>query len=260
MSTPPSNPRRSAADEWSRTIVAFDSPYRMKELVLPLDPTRDAGAGMIEQQQQFKIRLAANDTRRHSASLVVQKMYASRGYETSELKLDPNRITMLVSADDRVIGTATLGLDSEQGLMADDIYKAEVDAIRARGRNVAELTKLAIDDSNVDSKHIVAALFHICYIYGHNIHGVTDFIIEINPRHAVFYKRTLGFEQIGEERVCARVNAPAVLLHLPLEHVEQCVGDVGGTLKATKGDKSLYPYCFSRDDEEGITHRLIQGE
>lgn len=260
MSEPNTNPRRRPADEWSKTIVAFDSPYRLKELVLPLDPTREALPDMVEQQQQFKIRLAANDTRRHSASLVVQKMYASRGYDSPELKADPNRITMLVSADERIVGTATLGLDSEHGLLADDIYRDEVDALRARGRHVAELTKLAIDDNNVDSKHIVAALFHICYIYGHNIHGVTDFVIEVNPRHATFYKRTLGFEQLGEERTCPRVNAPAVLLHLPLEHVGQQVGAVGGSLKTTKGDKSLYPYCFSQVDEQGITQRLIHGE
>ena len=39
---------------------------------------------------------------------------------------------------------------------------------------------------------VLAALWHISYIFCHKIHHCTDYIIEVNPRHAVFYNRMLG--------------------------------------------------------------------
>jgi hypothetical protein len=75
--------------------------------------------------------------------------------------------------------------------------------------------KLAIDKV---SKRVFAALIHISYIYAHNIHGYTDYVIEVNPRHVMFYKRMLGFRDFGGKRECTRVGAPAVLLRLELDY------------------------------------------
>ena len=47
--------------------------------------------------------------------------------------------------------------------------------------------------------------------------AASDAVIEVNPRHARYYQRTLGFRQIGELRQCQRVEAPAVLLHRRLD-------------------------------------------
>jgi hypothetical protein len=153
-----------------------------------------------------------------------------------------------------------LGLDGPAGLMADSIYKKEIDMLRAQGSSVCELTKLAIDDEYVDAKHIVAVLFHLCKIYGQNIHKATDFVIEINPRHASFYKKLLGFQEFGSEKLCPRVNAPAVLLRLQLNYAEEQITRYGGMQKSATGVRSLYPYCFSKEDEIGITGRLMRGE
>lgn len=248
---------RPSADEWEKTIVAFESPYKLKEL---LNPDVRPESGGIKQEQQFKIRLATSESRRDSASMLIQKMYLSRGYYSPALANDPFRITVLISLEDRIVGTTTLGLDSMNGLLADTSYKTELDALRKQGRHVCELTKLAIDDKNADSKHMVAVLFHMCKIYGSSIHGATDFVIEINPRHAAFYQRMLGFQLIGPERVCPRVNAPAVLLRLPVEYAEQQIIQYGGKLRDVSGVRSLYPYCFSKNDEIGIAKRLRRGE
>jgi hypothetical protein len=245
------------ADSWASTIIAFESPYRMREM---LPPEAGAPAQGVSREQRFKIRLATSDERRRSASMVISKMYLSRGYGVPDLSDDPYRITIVVSQEDRLVGTTTLGLDSPEGLLVDESYRAEVDQLRARNRTVCELTKLAIDDENVDSKHIVAVLFHLCKIYGHNIHNATDFLIEVNPRHALFYRRMLGFVPLGPQRTCARVNAPSVLLHLPVEHAEEQIVRHGGTAKARSSGKSLYPFCFSKNDEVGIAGRLLRGD
>jgi len=251
--------RRRDPDEWDKTIIAFQSPYRLKDLCIPQydDPGSPAEA---LQQQKFKIRLASSDTRRQSASMLIEKRYASRGYQTRALEADPQRITVLVVMEEKIVGTTTLGLDGPSGLMADSIYKDELDTLRAEGHAVCELTKLAIDDEHVDSKHIVAVLFHMCKIYGQNIHHATDFVIEINPRHASFYKKLLGFEDFGSEKLCPRVNAPAVLLRLPLKYADEQIARFGGMQKSATGVRSLYPYCFSKEDEIGIAGRLIRGE
>ena len=251
--------KRREPDEWDRTIIAFESPYRLKDLCIPQFEESSQTADAV-QKQQFKIRLASTDSRRRTASMLIEKRYASRGYQANALEDDPQRITVLVSMEDKIVGTTTLGLDGPAGLMADSVYKAEIDQLRAEGCAVSELTKLAIDDDYVDSKHIVAVLFHLCKIYGQNIHHATDFVIEINPRHANFYKKLLGFEDFGPERICPRVNAPAVLLRLKLDYADEQIAKFGGMQKAATGVRSLYPYCFSKEDEIGIAGRLLRGE
>lgn len=247
--------RRHVADEWERTIIAFQSPYRLKDLCI--DQSQDTGGEeMKTTKQEFKIRLAHNDDRRKSASLLIEKMYSWRGYDANPLGEDLDRITLVAHQGDTVAGTITLGLDGRKGLVVDELYKAEVDALRGEGRRVAELTKLAVDETTA-SKAVLAVLFHIAFIYAFHIHKYTDFVIEVNPRHALFYKRMLGFNLIGAEKMCPRVNAPAVLLHLDFEYIDRQITKLGGCLPAPAGEKSLYPFGFSKTDELGIARRLL---
>lgn len=67
---------------------------------------------------------------------------------------------------------------------------------------------------------MIALLFQISYIYARNLYQATDFFCEVNPRHATPQKRMFGFQQIGKEKICPRVNAPAVLLHLEHELIK----------------------------------------
>ena len=68
-------------------------------------------------------------------------------------------------------------------------------------------------------KDVLGGLFHIAYMYAHNVRHCDYGVIEVNPRHAVFYRRTLFFELIGAERVNLRVNAPSVLLCVSFEKI-----------------------------------------
>jgi len=250
--------RRLDPDEWDKTIVAFQSPYRLKDLCLDqsADPAQEETRGG---RQEFKVRLATTEDRRKSASLLIEKMYSWRGYEADALGQDPNKITLVAYQDDKVVGTLTLGLDSPQGMVVDELYKREADLLRAKGGNPCDITRLAVDQ-DIKSKSVLAALFHLSFIYGHNIHQATDFLIEVNPRHVLFYERMLGFKPFGEERICPRVNAPAVLLRLDLAHADEQIVRYGGMGVAVPGVKSIYPYFFSREDELGITQRLLKGE
>lgn len=248
----------SAADTWSNTIVAFESPYKLRDLCIPQrEPPPEQNISV--EQQKFKIRLASSAERIKSASMLIQKMYSWRGYVPGQLEETPNRITLLSFAEDQIIGTLTLGLDSPAGLTADEVYKDKIDQLRAAGHKVSELTKLAVDQ-NVKSRRVLAALFHIAYIYGRVFHGYSDVVIEVNPRHVLFYEKMLGFRQFGEERLCPRVNAPAVLLRLELDYVDQQISKFGGQMELAGMEKSLYPYFFTKAEEAGITNRLLHGD
>lgn len=251
--------RRETPDEWDKTIIAF-SPYDLTDLALPSEDRDASLQPEVIEQQKFKIRLAHSQERVNSASLLIQQMYTRRGYDAPGIQKIPNRITLMVSQNEAVIGTLSLGIDADQGLEADKNYKNEVDQLRAEGRKIFELTKFAVDHKR-GSKQVLASLFHVAYIYGRFLHNRTDAIIEVTPKHAFFYKRLLGFEQFGEERLNSRVNTMGVLLRLDLDYMDQQIVLWGGkTGAAAKRERSLYPYFFSKKDEAGITQRLLRGD
>ena len=250
--------RRQDPDEWDKTIVAFQSPYRLKDLCIDQSAEPAIEETRVS-RQEFKVRLATTEDRRKSASLLIEKMYSWRGYEADALTQDPNKITLVAYLDDKVVGTLTLGLDSPSGMVVDQLYKDEADQLRAHGRKICDVTKLAVDQ-DIKSKSVLGALFHLSVIYGRNIHHATDFLIEVNPRHALFYQRMIGFVPFGEEKLCPRVNAPAVLLKLDMAYVDEQVKKYGGLGAEAQGVKNIYPYWFSKEDELGITQRLLRGE
>ena len=247
-------------DEWDSTIIAV-SPYTLKDLLLvPGAESRQPHPDSME-QQNFKIRLAHTQDCVNSVSLLIQRMYMRRGYEVPGMHKVPDRITLMASQNKAVIGTLTLGVDSGNGLMADENYKKEVDQLRAEGRKICELTKFAVDQTR-GSKRVLAGLFHIAYIYGRVLHNQTDVVIEVTPKHALFYKRMLGFEPFGEERLNTRVNTVGVLLRLEIDYVDQQIARWGGKTDSdvAKSERSLYPYFFSKEDEKGVVQRLLRGD
>lgn len=245
-------------DEWDKTIIAI-SPYVLKDLVLNQGGHQDLIEPEEVQQQKFKIRLAHSNERVSHASLLVKRMYHKRGYDVHGIQKIPDNITLMASQNEAVVGTITLGIDSGKGLLADENYKNEVDKLRMEGRRVCELTKFAVDQSH-GSKSVLAALFHIAYIYGRVLQQQTDVVIEVTPKHALFYKRMLGFEQMGTERLNSRVNTMGVLLRLEIDYVDREINRLGGRTEEAPGERSLYPYFFSKDDELGITQRLLHGD
>ena len=231
------------------------SPEPLFSLVLD-QPERRHIHEFADAHRTFRIRCADSDGHRSSVSMLIDKMYGWRRYGSShQVGKSPNQIVLMVLDHDHPIATATLGLDSAVGLLADELYKEEADCLRSEGRRLCEMTKLAVDHV-VRSKRVLASLFHVSLIYGHHLHGRTDCLIEINPRHLNFYKTMLGFEEHGGLKMCPRVNAPARLLRLNVEHVESRIAALGGHGERMRKERSLFPYFFSKAEEEGIVRRL----
>ena len=214
----------------------------------------------IVNDDSYGIRLTDTSDGRNTASMLINRMYAWRGYAGDhQPSNDPNRITLTATDKGDVVGTLSIGIDSEVGLMADEIFRDELDAHRKRGAKLCEFTKFAFDPS-VRSKTALANVFHLAVIYARDIHGCTDIVIEVNPRHRRFYERMLGFRQEGELKTNPRVDAPAYLLRVNLKFVTEQIGRFGGTF-ASDGEteeRSFYPYFFSPREERGIINRLLR--
>jgi len=214
----------------------------------------------IVDDDSYGIRLTDTSDGRNTASMLINRMYAWRGYAGNhQPSSDPNRITLTATDKGDVVGTLSIGIDSEVGLMADEIFKEELDAHRQRGARLCEFTKFAFDPS-VRSKTALANVFHLAVIYARDMHGCTDIVIEVNPRHRRFYERMLGFRKEGELKTNPRVDAPAYLLRVNLQFVTEQIARFGGTW-ADEGEteeRSFYPYFFSPREERGIINRLLR--
>jgi hypothetical protein len=211
---------------------------------------------VLHERLDFRIRLADSHRRRSNVSILINRMYSWRGYETNSVEASarsPNQITLVASKADYIFGTLSVGLDSKAGLQVDALYRDKIGEIRAQQRKVCEFIKLAVDPKD-GSKEALASLFHLAFIYACKLHQSDDILIEVNPRHVAFYKRMLGFEQAGPERMCDRVNAPAVLMRLPAVYAADQIRTHGGG-QQSRG-RSLYPYFFSQQEEQGLCRRL----
>jgi hypothetical protein len=168
-----------------------------------------------------------------AAHRLVHRRYSWRGYDvpapddrSGGAPGEASRCEITFVATDEVdtVGTITLGLDSNDGLLAERTHGDAVAQRRAAGRSVCELTRLAVAE-RADSKSVLAALFNVAYVTGSK-HGVTDVFIEVNPRHVSFYTRVLGFAVAAAEKFCERVSAPSVLLSLAIDELERRLIDL----------------------------------
>jgi hypothetical protein len=205
----------------------------------------------------FKIRAANSWGARSQASLLINRLYSRRGYRSDPLpdEVDARRLTLVASMHGALVGTLTIGFDSDELLLADDLFPDEVGALRDSGRQLCEFTKLAVDGL-LQSQRVLAAMFHVAFIHAHRVRGCDNLLIEVNPRHRRFYEAKLGFEVVGPVRTNRRVNAPALLLSLDLWHAHAQVAAFGGRPEACREERSLYPFAFSATEEEGIVARL----
>jgi hypothetical protein len=219
------------------------------------EPVRQTGDETS--RRYFKIRAAESPRERRSANRLLDSMYSTRGYKSTPLPEVgcPHRKTFLATDQNLPIGTLTIGRDSTEGLLAEELFAEEVARFRDAGLQICEFTKLAMD-RRARSPRLLAALFHVAYAYAHRINSYHSLLIEVNPRHVRYYETMLGFKVVGAERHNTRVNAPAVLLSLDLNYARKQIDIYGGRPHLSATERSAYPYFFSVTDESGIVGRL----
>lgn len=204
----------------------------------------------IVERGSYSIRLISSTDDEKEANALIERMYAQRGYEICEApQLQPHANQLILEARTtcQLVGTLTFRMDSELGLAADALYKYELDGLRAEGRKLAEFSKLAFDPAP-ESPGVLAVMISIAYTFARIVHGSSDVIMEVNPRHLPFYNRMLGAQQIGPLRTCQRVAAPAVLLHGEIGYMDNQVRKQAG--KPTTRKRSLYSDFLPKREAE----------
>ena len=240
-------------DDVTGNTVFGDRPPRLRNLtgepveVSLSDPGFQAGV--------FKIRLAGSRKSSQQAGHLVERRYAWRGYQIPGLApADPNLRTFVAYREGTPVGTVGIRIDSAKGLSADDLYKAELDELRKAGARLCEFTRLAVEDDAVH-KNVLGGLFHTAYLFSHEVRNCDYGIIEVNPRHAVFYRRSIFFELIGPERINRRVNAPAVLLCVSFEKVKAEYKKYFDAPTRPPG-RLMFAHWFPPDEAVGVLGRL----
>jgi hypothetical protein len=241
--------------------IASSNEFGPASIDIPQEFSRDSSPGadsedILFERSDFQFRFASDHGRRNGSSALIQRMYSWRGYKCDG-QVDPahdaDEVTLQACHDEHVFGTLTVCFDSRGGLAADALYRNEIDAHRTAGAKVCEVTRLAVDPE-YGSKELLGTLFHLAYIQFGVMRRRSDVFIEVNPRHVSFYRRMLNFRQVGECRTCPRVDAPAVLLHVKVAYMAEQIALCGG--HPEKAVRSLYPYFFSSEEEQGIARRL----
>jgi hypothetical protein len=119
---------------------------------------------------------------------------------------------------DEVICTVSLVRDGGLGLPMESVYGEEVDRLRQRGLQLAEVSCLA--DRRKGQERSATMLFRVMGMMAQcaEYRGVDELMIAVHPRHALFYQRAMCFTPIGElvsyQSVCGN---PAVALSLNLK-------------------------------------------
>lgn len=194
----------------------------------------------------YRVQLAQSPAQHRTASLLVQRMYAWRGYQGvgGPLQDSPQR-TLVVCEGESILGTLSIAADKPgYSLSVEQSFPRQVEELRRAGHRLCEFTKLAVD-GEARSKELLGALFHAAYRYADHVHGAETILVEVNPRHVRFYARLLGFEVVSGVQQNERVNAPAVLLTLNLAYGLSEIARLGGKPHLAATEKSFYPYFLS---------------
>jgi len=173
--------------------------------------------------------IAITEQEHRVSDALVSDRYSWRGYGAAQRETaspEQREVTLLAWSADDAVGTMTMGFDDGCGLLVDQAYADELEGIRAAGRTVCEFTRFAVSPT-ADSKATISGLFDLSYVLARKMLGVTDVVVEVNPRHVGFYRRAFGFGPVSEVRTCERVNAPAVLLRLDVAKLEGRMRDIG---------------------------------
>ncbi len=217
----------------------------------------------------YEIRFTnSTDALMAQANQLVERMYRARGLLHYNGKDGSNfapwmtprqhSITVAACKAHSVAATLTLSLDTGTGLLADALYRDIIDRTRKKDARVCEITRLAIDPDH-ESRDLMVSMLQSLYVLARLIYRITDVFIEVHPRHANFYARKLGYRLIGPERTCARVGAPAVLMHLCESELEQLLDAHAGVHPAaslSSISSSLYQQFDARGDLERLGEHL----
>lgn len=182
----------------------------------------------LDEIDRPNIKIAETRDELAQSFALVYKEYLASGYikspHPSEMHLNiynflPATCIYIFRSYLTVISTLTQIFDSEQfGLPMDDLYRPELDALRAQNRKITELSALATP-KETRWCNLMVFLSKTMFEYS-RLTKVHDICIMVNPKHVNFYKTMFLFDDFGSERFYEGVGAPAVALRIDMDTIE----------------------------------------
>ncbi len=128
----------------------------------------------------------------------------------------PEMATFVAKVDDRVVGVLSILADTpELGLPSDAAFRVELDALRASGQRICEITNQAVAKDH--RKSAVPTELMRCAMAHATVRGCDEIVATVSPSHGSFYE-LLGFREIGSERTYSeKLHDPVVTLGMRVD-------------------------------------------
>jgi hypothetical protein len=164
-------------------------------------------------------KIASKPSEWEEAFRLVAESYRARGYEATDSPAIrftpynglPDTVTLVAQSDGQLVATLSLVFDNLLlGLPMECIYGEEINDLRRKGRRLVEVTGLA--DNGLSLREFLPVFVTLMRLLAqYTIHrGYETWVITINPRHRIFYRKALGFVPFGPWRSYPTVqNHPA---------------------------------------------------
>lgn len=216
--------------------------------------------------KEYTIKIANTLQEREAVFHLGYQIYLEKGFVKSNSQewliqpydADPQTVILIVQDKNKnIAGSVTLVFNESSRLPAEKIYGPEINALKAKGEKLVELSRLIISPKFRNSKEILLLLFNYLAIYVFHVKKYTSLVVEVNPRHKEYYKSLLNFDEIGGEKACPLVeNAPAVLLQLPLNRFHAEVIRCKRQNPTDKKERSLFTFFLNQDQENLVAYYL----
>lgn len=198
------------------------------------------------------VRLARDQHEVRRANILVFRRYVEQGYwrnEEQELERNkylhlPTRQVFVIAEKFRIIGTASIIVDSHTDLPAASFQPKAIERLRQNGGKLAEISALAIEKNYPHQHNLIHFLVAFIFQYSYYYAAIDRFVVVCTPKHARFYERNYGFERVCAPDVYNYVGTEAQLLTLNLaqscetaRNCDESMNTKGGFLRFLYVDK-----------------------
>ena len=215
---------------------------------------------------EFTIKIANTLEEREMVFQLAYQIYLEKGFikknfsewliQNYDIK-NETVILIVLDKNQKLAGSLTLVFSEDGELPAEKIYNQEISNLKLHSKKLVEISRLVVGHQYRNSKDVLCLLINYLMIYSFHVKEYSSLVIQVNPRHILYYKVLLNFDEIGGLKSCPSVqNAPAVLLHLPLDRYQSEINRWNNLNSLTKKERSLYPYFLKPAQEKLVAHYL----
>ncbi|MFH1920969.1 MAG: hypothetical protein ABIP48_13955 [Planctomycetota bacterium] len=164
---------------------------------------------------------------------LVYRSYLAKGYVSPHsggiiyreaFGLPASRTVVATTESAIVLGTLTVVGDNPAGIDIEITYPGEVRSLREEGRDLAEITCLAIRPTGEFARTAVFLALTRCMIHHAYREGFNDLLMAVHPRHYRFYRRYFRVLPLGPCRPHPFVRGnPSIGCRIDLDNLKQTV-------------------------------------